>query len=571
MRFFLLVLLFLLLVTPAIAQPLARVEGIGDTELREEVERVVGDRTEADSATSGNPLRDARRAATRAQRVLRSRGYYAASIETFVDAQDMAGIRIVPGPVYTVGQVTVMARDDTRAGEQAAAAIELSTGAPLRAEAVLSAETRGLVALHTSGWPDAQAAERVVTVDHASTLGDVVFRYNPGAFSRYGTINRDTGAWDPQFLARMSPFQSGEIANRNEMLEFQSRLDGLESVNSALVTLGPPDANSERTVNIELTAAPRHTVQVGASYSTTEGAGTEVTWKRRNMLGRDETLTLTGVAAELNQGLKASLSRPHWRRYRQTLFAEAGLVREDTAAYELVEASTAFSITRRSGSRRTYSAGVALEASDVSDALVEQSVVTAKLPLAAAYDSRNNPLDATSGFLASIELAPARTFGDLQSTYARIQVRGAVYQRLTSSLVAAARLRVGSLQGVSVDQLPIDERFFAGGGGSVRGYGYQSIGPRSATDIPLGGLSVVETAAELRWRVRDRWGVVGFVDAASVDPGTSPEFGNMRAAAGIGVRYHFDFAPVRFDIATPLDRRDGDGAIQVYFSLGQAF
>jgi translocation and assembly module TamA len=561
--------LAILVSSPALAEPLARIEGVSDAELRAALNTAIGEQSSQTNGVS-SALRDARSAADRARRLLRARGYYAATIEPRLDRQQQALVQINPGPQFQIASVETETAQDARARETAHAAIGLETGAPLRAQDIIDAEARGLVALHDSGWPDARIRERNVIVDHATDEGRITFRYDPGPWSTYGDIDRETGAWNPQFIARMSPFRTGEPASREEILEYQQRLTGLDSVNAADISLGPVAEDGNRPVGITLTEAPRHSIETGLSYSTSDGGGGNVRWIRRNLFGSDETLTLSANAATLNQSLLAELSRPHWRRFNQTLTLHAGLTSEDTDAYQQEEAEIGAEITRRDG-RRTYALGPRLDWSRVTDSVGERDVVTAAVDLVAGYDSREDPLDPDTGIHGTLQVTPATTLGDCNCQYVRLEGRASTYYRLTETTVAALRMRVGSVFGASATDMPADQRFYAGGGGSARGFDYQSLSPLAPDGTPFGGISVVETSAELRWRVRERWGVVGFVDSAMASSDRQPDFADMRTAIGVGVRYYLDFAPIRVDIATPVDRRGGEDAIQVYFSLGQAF
>lgn len=138
-------------------------------------------------------------------------------------------------------------------------------------------------------------------------------------------------------------------------------------------------------------------------------------------------------------------------------------------------------------------------------------------------------------------------------------------------MTLAGRVRLGTLVGADAADIPADLRFYSGGGGSVRGFDYQSLSPMASDGSPFGGLSVAEIGAELRWRANPRWGGVMFVDVGAASENTIPETGDLHAAAGVGLRYHLGFAPVRLDIATPIDRRPGEARVQFYFSIGQAF
>lgn len=564
--------LVLLSCSIAHAEPLARVQGVRDADLLAAIELAIGERDTRPDTPATSAMRDARTAADRTRRLLRSRGYYAARVDTFVDDAGGARLRVLPGPQFTIGQVDAQTGDDSDARARALEAIDLPTGAPLLAQTVIDAEARGLRSLQNEGWPDAELLEREVVVDHAGPDGLITFRFEPGPFSRYGEISRDTGSWNPQFIARISPLERGGIASREAMLDYQRRLDSLVSVRSALVTLGPPvDGTDARTVAVDLTAADRHTIETGLRYSTSEGAGADVRWTRRNVLGNDETLTLSSTLATLNQSATARLERPHWRRYAQTLFLHSGLTRETTDAYDQDEVEAGVEITRRVGERRLYGVGLTLDSSRVTDIAGERDIITAALDLSGGYDSRNDALDPTGGLRASLRVTPALTFGDVDGRYVRVEARASGYHPLSDTLVAAVRARVGSVLGTSATTLAADDRFYAGGGGSARGFEYQSLSPIGSDGEPFGGLSVVELSTELRWRVTPQWGAVAFIDNAIASDLNAPEFGGMRSAIGVGARYYFDFAPVRIDVATPLDRRTGEPGFQIYLSLGQAF
>ena len=137
--------------------------------------------------------------------------------------------------------------------------------------------------------------------------------------------------------------------------------------------------------------------------------------------------------------------------------------------------------------------------------------------------------------------------------------------------VLAARVRMGSIIGGDELSIPSDRLFYSGGGGSVRGYEYQGVGPRLDDNTPRGGLSLFETSLEVRRDIGERWGAAAFVEGGAIGFQETPNFSNMRWAAGVGVRYKLPFGPIRADVAFPLDTRPGDPDFQVYVSIGQAF
>jgi translocation and assembly module TamA len=142
---------------------------------------------------------------------------------------------------------------------------------------------------------------------------------------------------------------------------------------------------------------------------------------------------------------------------------------------------------------------------------------------------------------------------------------------VSDTVVIAGRARLGTIFGAERDRIAPSRRFYAGGGGSVRGYGFQRLGPRDPVfDDPIGGRSLAEFALEARVRVGN-FGIVPFIDAGNIYTSPLPKLDDLRFGAGIGVRYHTRFGPIRVDLGTPLSRQRDDPRLAVYVSLGQAF
>jgi translocation and assembly module TamA len=229
----------------------------------------------------------------------------------------------------------------------------------------------------------------------------------------------------------------------------------------------------------------------------------------------------------------------------------------------------------------TWSLGAELIASDERDVDVASGMTRTRtffigaLPATLSYDGSNDLLDPTSGFRLSGRLSPEASLQSGAFGYVRGQVDASFYQPVSGRVVLAGRTRLGAIFGASRDQIAPSRRFYAGGGGSVRGYGFQRLGPRDPIfDDPIGGRSLAEFALEARIRLNvfgGAFGIVPFVDAGNIYTSTVPRLDNLRFGAGIGIRYHTNFGPIRVDVGTPLNRRSGDPRIAVYVSLGQAF
>jgi translocation and assembly module TamA len=200
-----------------------------------------------------------------------------------------------------------------------------------------------------------------------------------------------------------------------------------------------------------------------------------------------------------------------------------------------------------------------------------QTYFIGALPLALSYDGSDDLLNPTRGFRLAAHVSPELSLEGAAFGYGRIQLDASAYQPLRKGLVIAERIRLGSILGAPADKIAPSRRFYAGGGGSVRGYGYQEIGPRDADNNPIGGRSLNEFSIEARVHAFGNFGVVPFLDAGNIYTSTLPKATGLRFGTGLGVRYYSSFGPIRVDVGTPINPQKGDSPIAVYVSLGQAF
>jgi translocation and assembly module TamA len=137
--------------------------------------------------------------------------------------------------------------------------------------------------------------------------------------------------------------------------------------------------------------------------------------------------------------------------------------------------------------------------------------------------------------------------------------------------VIAGRVKAGALLGPSLSEIAPDKLFFAGGGGSVRGYAHKSIGVDDGKGGVTGGRYLLEASLEARAKVTNDIGIVGFVDGGYVAADTFPSLDELRLGVGAGIRYYTGLGPLRLDIAVPLNKRAGDPDYAIYAGIGQAF
>lgn len=570
------------LAAPAWAEPVARIRGVDDAALREQLLDVVGQTPHAPAGPREARQR-AEEGAARVRRALRSFGYYSGTATAVVldgDGRLRPAVRVEPGPRFTFSSVDLdLSRPVTReASDRMRSAFTLSEGDPVDAQSILAAEHEAVVTLRAEGYPDAEAGDREIVVDHATISARGRFTIEPGPFARFGEIETSgETVLRPGYVRRLAPFDTGDPAAPDALIEFADRLSGLPGVERAEVRLGETvDGEETRTVIVEMEAAPRHQLELGAGYSTTEGAGIEGEWTRRNMFGGAESLTLTARLATLDSLAGARLEFPNWRRFDQTLTLSAEAEVERTDAYDREAFTLGAGLRRAISDELAATLGAEIETARVEEASGVARTRAGDLQLAAVslgaiWDRRDDPLDPQTGFTLEGVVVPAAVFDDGFTTFYTTRIAATGYYPVADDVVLAGRVRLGTILNVDAAEIPADRRFYAGGGGSARGFEYQSLSPLGPTGQPFGGTSLVETSVEVRWRRSDNLGFAAFVDSAAAGPETMPDFGAMRAAIGFGVRYYTGFGPIRLDLATPLDRRDGEDPVSVYISIGQAF
>lgn len=513
--------------------------------------------------------------------VLRSEGYYGGAVIYQLDSAArpvLVHLNVTPGPRFLLRtyDVTYGAGVD---GDFPVTIADFTDarGQPATGRLVLALQGQVLDQLHDNGYPFAELGDRVAEAHMDDARLDVRLTIDPGPRARFGaiTLNNPTRARDEFIRGRIS-WQESDPFNRQALRDVHAALE--ETGVFSNVSVEPAATpNADGTLDITITVAERapRTIGAGLRYGTSEGAGARVFWEHRNLWGRAEQLRLEAEVAEVHQTAMAQLRQPRFLRPDQDLLTTLTLFNEVAESYDETGVSASIGLSRRLSPSLTAQAGIEARVSVVDEGEVRRDTRLVRLPIGLDYDTTDNVLDPTEGLRASISFAPTVGTSETDLLYAKTEAHAAAYHAIGDNdrIILAVRARLGMVAGEANLDLPASERFYSGGGGSVRGIGYQLAGPIDADGDPIGGRSVVEIGAEARLRVTDRIGIVPFIEGGSVFTSDVPDFSeDLRWGAGIGLRYYTAFGPVRLDVATPLNRREGiDDVVQVYISLGQAF
>lgn len=541
-----------------------------------------------------------------AGKILRSQGYYEGKVSRDIDWDATPArirIELSPGPRSTIGRTEIVYRStgpdsgpftDEKLFPRDLAAFGLKKGEAADASSVLGAVQRITAHLERNGYPFSRIIDtRYVAIEstHALTATVVVA---PGPLLRMGPVRIEGAAGiEESYLNRLVPWRIGEPWDVDSINAYRTALQetGLFSVITLKpadnADLGPREARSAdeadgkgvlTPVLLSVTEAPPRTISGGVRYSTDNGFGVSGSWENRNLLGGGERLRVTMPITQDLQMLSANFRKPAFGHRDQSLVGEAEARNETTDAYDQTAGYLAGGIERRfSGSWRHWwgSARISVEGGELNDHLKgRRNYALFGIPLGLRRDTTDDLFNPTQGTRLALTVTPYTGVYDGALSTVRSRLDASAYMKATDSdrLVLATRAAIGSLTGENVENIPPSLRFYVGGGGSVRGYKYQSIGPQNEDGDPLGGLSFADVSFEARFRVGDNFGIVPFIDGGMVYEDALPKFGqDMYWGAGLGFRYYTSIGPVRLDVAVPLQDRDNQKAFQIYLSLGQAF
>ncbi len=526
--------------------------------------------------------RRAREDADLLENLLRAEGYYDANIETAVEPGETqtlsVRLTVEPGPLYHFGDIQVSGLEG--AGPKAEAlrgTFGVATDDAVNADAVLGGQAALTTKFSREGYPFAVVGEPEVVVDHDTLTATLAMKVDPGGERRFGRII--VSGTKPPFgaghVARIARFKAGEPFDQAQVDDLKRAIiaTGLvSSVDLKPVAGATPDTAD---LNVALEPAPMRTIAGEFGYGTGEGVRAEVSWTHRNLIHPEGAVTFRGVAGTREQYLGAILRQSNFRRRDQVLNASIAASNLDQPAFKARSFAISAGIERQSNiiwqKKWTWSIGGELIASSERNGVQPtQTYFIGALPLVLSYDGSDDLLDPHSGYRLSMRFSPELSLQSGTFGYLRTQIDGSTYLPAGKKLVLAGRVRLGSILGAGATQIAPSRRAYSGGGGSVRGYSYQAIGPRDALGDPIGGRSLAEFALEARIRMGN-FGIVPFVDGGSISSATLPNLSDFRFGAGLGFRYHSSFGPIRVDVGTPIRRRTGDPLVTVSVSLGQAF
>jgi translocation and assembly module TamA len=511
-------------------------------------------------------------------------------------------VSVQPGPVFALRDIAVSERSATGspAIAEPARVTRLNPGDPATASALRAAQAALVDHLRAQSRPLAKVVELRPVVDHAARIMDVTYVVEPGPVAGFGDVALgDTAGIPPAVVRSFIYLEPGDPYSPKALTDTRKSIATIPAIASVRIREAESlDAAGNLPIFVEVTERPKRLIGFAARYSTIDGPAVKTYWEHRNLFGGAERLRLEGdiflapridgskitkfedfERSDLGGRFSFSFLKPALggSRYDWLLDGVATRQRVGTnrfGGYTARYGNVTTAIQRRFSDTFSVQAGLEVERGQTSDVLGQVDYTLVGIPLSVKYDSTDSLLDATRGIRATASVAPYPTF--LGSTVGIIQSKAAfsAYYALDrdARYVLAGRVGLGSISGADLDDIPATRRFYAGGGGSVRGYAYRTLSPLGPLNRLTGGRSLFEGSVEARIKVTDTIGVVPFFDAGTAFEGSLPDFKQrLQMAAGLGLRYYTAIGPIRVDVAAPLNPRKGDKPVALYVSIGQSF
>jgi translocation and assembly module TamA len=539
----------------------------------------------------------ARQDAQRFTTALHSFGYYKAVIHISVDngsiddpdlpdkidaAPASPAVPVVVsfdlGPRFTLGRVAIMGN----VPPDAAAKVTVKQGDPAMAAPILAAQGALLDALRVDGYALAKVPTPEAVLYPERNELNVIFHPDPGPLAAIGPISF-TGLKDmhESFVRRHLLLHPGEPYSSVKVEAARADLASLGPF--AMVRVVTPDrldANGQLPVTFDVTERPLHAVDLGVAYSTDLGINASIGWHHRNLFGNGEQLNLTAAndlggnaVKKPGYSLGAQFLKPDFMHRDQTLEIDLNAIKQSLQAYDQTALEEKIALNRKLSIHWNASIGLSAEQESILQEDVTRHYNLIGLPMTLRYDSTNSLMDPTKGIRAALSLTPMESLGRPSATFLIAQLSGSTYLDLAGNgrSVVALRGLVGQVSGAGVFALPPDQRFYAGGSATVRGFKYQTLGPQFADRTPTGGTAISTGTVEFRQRIGASFGVVSFLDVGQVSASGTPFSSNWHAGAGIGARYYTAIGPIRLDVAVPLNKEPGGDSFELYIGIGQAF
>ncbi len=573
-----------------------RIVGVADAELAATLE---GGSLLFEQAQSEEPVAPEEIVATaqadyrRLLAVLYDNGYFGPQIEIKLDGREAADILAVSPPSRVADAViTINPGRRFRFGVTEVAPLTAGTvlpegfgaGETAGISVVQSAARAGIDGWRAAGHAKATVTDQQITARHQSATLDARLRINPGPRLRFGPLRVDgASAVRRDRIIEIAGLPEGQTYSPKELQDAAARLRRTGTFRSVAL-IEDEEVGPDGTLPVTARVAdnkPRR-FGFGGELATIEGLTLSGFWLHRNFFGGAESLRVDaevggigGDTGGIDYVLRARYGRPATFNEDTNFFATTEFEQLDQSNFFSRQFSVGAGIERFASDERRYTLGVGLRRAKTRDFFGEDNYTLFLVPASVTFDYRDNDLDARNGYYADARLTPFLALSGTDSgLLTELDIRGYRSFGEVRPTTLALRAQLGSVAGPSLEDAPADFLFYSGGGGTVRGHEFESLGVRvgPGEDDIVGGRAFLGLSAELRIRTSGALGFVGFVDAGYIG---REDFldgsGEWQTGAGVGIRYATPIGPLRVDLAVPTSGETDGQDFQLYFGIGHSF
>ncbi|MEI6987224.1 MAG: BamA/TamA family outer membrane protein [Rhodospirillaceae bacterium] len=522
-------------------------------------------------------------------------------------AEALRGNKVIPvtfsaklGPLFHVRSISVTGPGGANLAEITEKQVVLKPGDAARAADIRAAAARVVDFYRIRSHPMAKNTAIDVMVDHVAAALDTTLVIDASPLAGLGAI-AITGTRDvpPEVVRSFVYREIGEPYSPKILNETRKAVAQIPALGGVRVREAAElDAEGNLPLTIEVIERAPHLVGFDALYSSIDGPSLAGHWRDNNLFGGAEQLRLdakifsapslgkaggSGLsnleASDLGGRFSASFVKPALWAGRDDLLIDVSVDHERVGqqaldGYTSSDASFSAAIRHRWSERFSAQGGIKADRIGSTDVLGNLDATLVEAPLSVAYDTSDDLLNPTSGVRVKGSLAPIWSSTGSGATMVSSQVSTSGYYSLNADAahVLAVRIGLGSIVGAGLADIPPNERFYAGGGASVRGYGYRTLSPTRNGRL-TGGRSLIEGSVEARVRLTEAISLVPFLDFGDSFADSVPDFtnGTLGIGSGIGLRYLTPVGPLRLDVAKALISRPGVAGAALYIGIGQAF
>ena len=557
---------------PALAATVdTEIVGIDDKEIVKNIEAslsIIRDR-ELKGLTDANVEQMYGRAPAEITRAVEPFGYYQAIVEGTLtprgDGKFAARYVVTLGEPVHVRNVHVEVTGEGQNREPFPTLVKefpLKRGDVLDQRLYTRAKNQFANAVADSGYLDARFTTSAIRIQQKENVADVEVVLDTGPLYHFGAVTFDSTVVDERVLRSYVRFKPGDPFRYSQLLSFQSNLGGTPYF-SRVEAVPRRDLSTGTEVPIEVKLEPRRPrrYEIGAGYGTDTGARVLLNAEFRRLNESGHRYTMRANVSELELSFNAAYVIPslYPKQHEYTIGALAARI--DPVAYT----TDRFAIgPTRSQPRFGWRESITLSYEHEDYTVGPDDGITDLFIAGLTYNHKraDDPVSPRNGYRIDLGLRGASETVWSSQSFASFTGSAKVVHTLDRKWRVLARVDAGDTETHEFRELPPTVRFFAGGDNSVRGYEYQSLGPRADDGRVIGGEMLLAASGELEYSFTGKFGLAGFYDAGNAF--TSGGDGKVERGVGGGLRWKSPVGPVRLDVALPIDH---DG-YRIHFTMG---